>query len=402
MRYRFFNTYEPVTTLYRDVVPALVSRGHEVDIVLSRAVYRPGREDLERVVGHLDGVRMLKTASLGVSPTSGSRKALLTAIYVVQSAIYSLFGPPVDLNIFLTQPPLFTLWGWVLSAVRGQPYCSIVMDVYPQQMIAYGLLKEDSLLARLLSWLSVTALRKADDVIVIGRCMARQLNLMGVPSERISFIPNWMDEDLVLPIEPADNPLRAEWGLEGKFVVLYAGNMGLAHYFDDVLAVAHDLKTWEDLAFVFVGGGARYEEVEAEVEAKGLTNVLLLPFQAMDKWTEVLGVGDLHLVVFRDKHTGFGVPSKTYASLAAGRPVLYQGSDWSEIARMIQEQDVGAVLPCGDTAGLRESIIRYLNEPELLRRQGRRARQLAEGVYSRAESIRRYVELLTGEARLDR
>jgi glycosyltransferase involved in cell wall biosynthesis len=398
MRYRFFNTYEPVTTLYRDVVPALVSLGHRVDILMSGAEYRPGREGLERVLGSREGVRILRTAGLGVSPESRSRKALLTAVYVVQSAFCSLFGPQANLNVFLTQPPLFSLWGWILSAVRGQSYCCIVMDVYPQQMIGYGLLEENSHLARFLSWLSASALRKAQAVVVIGRCMARQLELMGVPSERTHFIPNWMDEELVHPTQPTRSHLRAEWELEGKFVVLYAGNMGLAHCFDDILSVAEQLKARDEVAFVFVGGGARRSEVEARAVTNGLTNIFLFPFQPMEEWADVLGVGDLHFVVFRDEHTGFGVPSKAYASLAAGRPILYQGSEESEIARMIEESDVGTVVQCGDAEGLRESILRYLDEPELAQEQGRKARELAEGEYSRSVSIRRYVDLLTGEA----
>lgn len=396
MRVRFFNTYEPVTTFYRDLAPFLVSIGHKVEIVISKAEYRSGR-DLDQVVGHLDGIKLFRTVNFAMHPRRKLAKALVMIMYIAHAAVHSLFGPRVDRNVFLTQPPLFPLWGYVLAMVRRQPYYCVVMDIYPQLMVEYDMMGQDAVLTKLLSWLSSLSLRKADGVIVIGRCMAEHVKALGVQPEHIHFIPNWSDERLVYPVGHETNRLRKEWGLEGKFVVLYSGNMGFSHYFDDILTVAEQMKNQEDVTFVFVGRGSRHGEVKSRVESCQLTNVLLLPFQNINTLAQSLSAGDLHLVVLRENCTGLAVPSKSYGILAAGRPILYQGNKNGEIARMILEQDVGAVVPCGDVEGLKQSILKYINQPDLCKIQGRKARTLAKGPYSRTRALEQYAALLVGQ-----
>ena len=59
--------------------------------------------------------------------------------------------------------------------------------------------------------------------------MAARLAAQGVPRERLTVIPNWADGELIRPLAPQDNPLRAAWGLGERFVVGYSGNLGCAH-----------------------------------------------------------------------------------------------------------------------------------------------------------------------------
>lgn len=396
MRIRFFNTYEPVTTLYRDLTPVLTSLGHKVDIVMSKAEYRSGR-DLEKAIGDLDGAKIVKTANLGLHPRRKIAKAIVMVLYIFHAVIYSLLGPGVDRNVFLTQPPLFPLWGYVLSKIRRQPYYCVVMDIYPEQLVVHGMMRRDAVLTKCLSWLSRLALCKADGVIVIGRCMEERVKALGVHPERVHLILNWIDERLVYPVDHEHNPLRKEWGLEDKFVVLYVGNMGFSHFFDDILAVAEGMKDRDDVAFAFIGGGSRFAEVKAQVEGRQLSNVWLLPFQDISLWAQSFSVGDLHLIVLRNSVTGLIVPSKTYGILAAGRPIVYQGSADGEIAQMIQEQKIGVVVPCGDVESLKRAILQYVDRPELGKVQGRKARELAEGVYSRTHRIEQYTALLIGQ-----
>lgn len=396
MRIRFFNTYEPVTTLYRDLTPFLVSAGHQVDVVMSKAVYRSGR-DLDEALGYLKGVLVFKTINLGMHPNRKITKALVMVLYIIHAALYSLLGPKVDCNVFLTHPPLFPLWGYILSRIRHQPYYCVVMDIYPQQLVEHGLMRRDALLTKVLSWLSGLALRRANGVVVIGRCMMDRVRAIGVQPERVHLILNWIDERIVYPVDREHNRLRKKWGLEGKFVVLYVGNMGLSHYFGDILEVAEQLNNQENITFVFIGSGSRYQEVKAQVENRQLTNVSLLPFQGISLWAQSFSVGDLHLVVLREECTGLIVPSKAYGILAAGRPMIYQGSQDGEIARMILEQGIGAVVPCGDAEGLKQSILRYVNQPDLCKIQGRKARELVKGPYGRTRAIEQYAALLTGQ-----
>lgn len=400
MRIRFFNAYEPASTFYRELVPYLSVKGFVSDIVISKSEYRLGR-NLEQALQSVPGVKITRTTGLGFQAVKNNlSKAVAGILYILHGSLYALLGPGVKLNVFLTQPPLFYLLGYLLSIVRRQPYCCVVMDVFPQEMVEFGLLKRDSLLTRLLARLSAFALRQATAVIVIGRCMAECIAAMGVDRSRIHFIPNWVDERIIRPIEPDQNPMRRDLGWQDKYVVFYGGNIGNAQYFDDLLLVAEQTKDYTDLLFAIVGQGSRQKEIKARVEERKLTNVVLLPFPH-DKYplSDILSAGDLHFISLKNACTGLAVPSKTYGTLAVGRPIVYQGSAQGEIARMISEQDIGVVVPSGDVDGLRNSILKYYNDRETLKWQGQRAHELAESTYSHGRALDQYVTLFKDQVR---
>jgi glycosyltransferase involved in cell wall biosynthesis len=258
------------------------------------------------------------------------------------------------------------------------------------------MLPRDTLLTKALSYLANLALRKADNVVAIGRCMVERLKAKGISTARIHMIPNWVDTEQVYPIDGGQNPLRREWGLEDKFVVLYSGNMGLSHDFDDILEVARELEHRQDIAFVFVGGGTREKEVRDYVSQHDLRNVLFFPFQDIGRLAYSLSVGDVHFVVLRENCTGLAVPSKSYGVLAAGRPMIYQGSQEGEIAQMIVEQQIGTTVSCGDRDGLKRAIVHYVDHPNLRLAQGRKARKLVEGPYGQRRALDLYRGVFLG------
>lgn len=388
---RFFNTYEPVTTFYRDLVPYLAETGLRCEVLLSAAEYRAGRGRLEEALA-VPNVRVRRMPA-GVARAGGRMsKLFVMAGYMVSSAVVSLFGRRRYLNFFLTQPPLFSMWGYVLKRLRGQRYCCLIMDLYPDLAVRDGMLATESLFTRLLTRMSRFALTNADAVLVIGRCMREHLVDAGLPAERVHLLTNWSDEGAIGPV--ADNPMRRELGLEDRFVVLYSGNLGMSHAFDDVLEVADRLRNIDDLRFVFIGHGARRDAVEREALKRGLPNVMFLPFQPVSKLGQSLSLGDAHLITLRTGFEGLVVPSKAYGCLAAGRAIVYQGDPGGEIARMIEEEGVGVVAPLGDPDALERAVVGLYNDRPLTAAIGARARRLAEDRYSRARSLSRYREVL--------
>jgi colanic acid biosynthesis glycosyl transferase WcaI len=387
---RLFNTVEPVTTFYRDLIPYWEQRGWQVHVVISRVVYRVGRDEAWRS----SQTKVRYTPAWELTAQGRLPKLFIMLAYIFFAALFSLFGPRVDRNVFLTQPPLFFIWGWVLQKLRRQPYYIVLMDLYPDVAIQDGLLAERSLLTRFLLTLSRFGLRHADGLIVIGRCMAQRLVQLGIRQDRIHIIPNWTNEEKVRALPHAENGFRQQMGWQDKFVILYSGNIGTSHYFDDLLEVCNRLREREDVRFVFIGQGQRRREVEHFQAQRQLKNIQILPFQPQKKLTESLGAGDLHFVSLRSAFTGLVVPSKSYGILAVGRPILYQGETDGEIARLIQEENVGQVVALGQPEQLEASILAYLNNPDLASEQGVRARKLAESRYSKEVACARYVEVL--------
>jgi glycosyltransferase involved in cell wall biosynthesis len=394
MHIRFFSAYEPGWSFYRDLLPFLASRGARVDLVVSRSEYRAGRGSLDDAMSH-PLIKVCRLPTWRGIVRNRFQKYGIMLVYMLTAAFKSLFlMPKSDLNFFLTAPPFFYVWGYVLKVLGGQRYCCLVMDVYPDVAVEVGTLERKGLPTRFLTLLSRFALRRADLVIVIGRCMREFLESEGVPPEHIFLITNWTDEQGIAPVPRDSNPLRRELGLETDFVVLYSGNIGASHYFDDILKVARRLNGVQDLRFVIIGGGRRLNEVEAAKEHYGLENIMLLPFQPAEKLSQSLSLGDVHFICLRDGFSGLAVPSKAYGALAVGRPIIYQGEGRGEIARMIHEERIGTVVPLGDPSALEKSILDYYHDPVRVAEEGDRSRHLAETRYSRASSLEKYRILL--------
>jgi len=388
MRLRFFNTYEPVTNIYRDLLPEVVARGWQCDVYLSQDDYRDGRPSLEEL-GFGSKVRIVRIAS-GGGGAGYARKALVGIRYAISVATRTLFGRGGCVNVFFTQPPMFAFWGLILKKIRRQPYICVLMDIYPDVAIASGLLSRESMAARLSSAVARRTWLGADRIVVIGRCMRKHLLKAGVPPENLQLIPNWCDENQIVPLVPSQNPLRRKLGLEECFVILYSGNMGRAHYFDDLLAVAGRVQPIPDIKFVFVGSGSRRKEIEtAQVEGRG-RNLMLMDSLPADELALGQSLGDVHFVSLREEFTALMVPSKCYSALAAGRLIIYQGAGDGELAELLVESDCGDVVEIGNVDLLENRIMTHYRNHELLARKGAAARKLATGAASRAKRIGSY------------
>lgn len=393
MNVRFFNTYEPVVPLFRDLVPALTRRGAEVQIVVSSASYRTG-QPLREFFEHQPDVRVVEAPSLGSLQARRFGKLRVMLGYVGFAIPASLFGRGVDLNVFLSQPPLFSIWGSTLRVIRQQRYVCMLMDLYPHLLVELGFMHRGSLRARIAHTAMSRTIRAADAVVVVGRCMREIVLNMGVDAGRVHVVPAWPN-DTVVPVSHADNGFRRGYAWADKFVVMYAGNIGYPQDFDDLLDAAGLLADRDDIAFVFIGTGAREAVVRADAGQKGLRNVHFLPF-LQDRYPlkEIMSAADLHFVTLRSECTGLAVPSKAYAALAAGRPILYVGGEEGEIPRVVREHGVGAALVPGDPAGLASTIVGYADDPQRWLEQCEAARTLTMANYQGRTAAERLADIL--------
>jgi len=390
---RFFNLYEPVTSIYRDVVPRLCEEGWDVEIVCSKTPYRNERESLSTALRGTGSRIKLIPAPAGASSALG--RLMMYMVYSIGAALTGLFGRSAEMNIVLTQPPLLFAWFRVVSHIRRQRYVCHVMDIYPDVLVGAGLVREGSLKVRLARRINALGLQGAERVVVIGRDMSRTVRNLGIDAERISIVPNWADEANIRPIGSEKNPQRAVLGGGTDILIGYAGNMGYSHQFDDVLKIAEQMVCESGVRFVFVGDGVRRQSVEQAVRERELTNVTFRPFQPEDVLAETLSAIDIHIITLREEFAGLVVPSKIYGVLAAGRPVVYSGPEESEVAEFVREWSVGYVVAAGDQDALRRAIEALVRDEGLRRELGRRGREVAEAQCGKDVSVERYMRALS-------
>ena len=376
----FVNTFEPVVPIYRDFAATWPGRK---EALVSQGGYRAQEDDLGQ---HISVRRLWVPRWL-----RNNRRAC--------ALLYWLFAPWVilgyrDTNIvFLSQPPLFYVIGAIFARARpGNRVILHVMDLYPDLLGAGGVLRSDSLAYRLLQRLAANAMRRADSIIVIGRCMRDRVIALGADRDRVRIVPNWAHPSRAALSGPDE--VRYEHHLSGKFVVMYSGNLGNFHQFDTILEVAKRFEVTESVRFVFAGQGTRHREVHDAIKS-GQENILLLPSQGLSVLASFLRAADVHFVSLRSGMEGLMVPSKFYGILAAGRPVIYEGDESGEVARVIRETHCGRVVAPGAVRELEQAIRSYVDAPELVRMEGDKALSVYESMFHRDKVVPSYVSILS-------
>ncbi len=264
--------------------------------------------------------------------------------------------------------------------LKGARLINWLQDIYPEVAVALGVRGLGGPSGRALEAMRNASLARATTNVVLGARMAMHLQAAGVPAERIRVISNWTDEAAITPVDHALNSLRQAWGLNGKFVVAYSGNLGRAHEYQTILGAAAMLAEETSVIFLMVGDGHHTRSLRAAAEAAGLRNIVFQPYQAADTLALSLGAADVHWISLRPELEGLIFPSKVYGVLAAGRPVIAVSSAQGEIARLVGEHSCGLQIDPGDSHGFACAVRLLVSDSEQVTRLGAAARAAATGV----------------------
>jgi glycosyltransferase involved in cell wall biosynthesis len=371
----------------------LVANGYRVTAVASRSLYGARGADLPRR-DWVDGVEIVRCGKSRFGKQRFALRALDFLIFQFAAMFRTLTLPRHDVIICLTTPPLILWIGLLLRRLRGTRVISWCMDLYPEVPVAAGLIRAGSVTHRLFRAIDRWSLRRADRIVVLGRCMRDLVIRKGVSPNVLAQIDMWADPIEIQAAPELGDALRARWGLSGKFVLQYSGNFGIGHdsrtMSDAILAMKDD----ESIHWLIVGGGAKYSEMETFVTRRAISNALLRPYQPRNELGALLNVGDVHLVSIAKGFQGLLVPSKFYGIMATGRPTILIGPSTSEVARVIHEERCGIVVEPGDASGLVEAIRALRDDAKLREQMGGRARSAAERRFGMQSACKQWDELL--------
>ncbi len=274
--------------------------------------------------------------------------------------------------------------GWFARRARGRRYAVWSMDVHPEIEVALRILP--TWIARAVEPLDRASHRSAEFVVALGPCMKERLVDKRIPESVIRTIPVWSHDVEPDGADRAGNALARELGIGQEFVVMYSGNAGLAHRFEEVLQAMDRLADEPGMEFVFVGGGPRKAEIVARAGRN--RNFRYLDYRPRRDLADSLTLADVHLLTLRGDMAGLVVPVKLYGIMAAGRPVVMVGPRGSESGRTIEQTRIGHVIdPDEDGSAAAERLVETLcalrEDPEERRRMGERAREAFRASFER-------------------
>ena len=220
-----------------------------------------------------------------------------------------------------------------------------------------------------------------DRISGISRRMVEKAISKGVPEQRATLFPNWVDVDLIHPLDPdakSINLIRRELeefvpGIREKIILLYSGNMGAKQGLELLAPLAEAFLCNPRVHFIFCGDGAFRPKLENMVS--GLQNVTLLPLQPLDRLNDLLNAADIHLLPQRASAADLVMPSRLSAMLSSGRPVIATAHEGTQVAMVVEGR--GLVVPPEDAEALYEAVQRLVDDPTLRQRLGKAAREFA-------------------------
>ena len=235
------------------------------------------------------------------------------------------------------------------------------------------------------------ALQRSSAVVAISEDFRKTLLAWGVPGERVHVIENWAPVD-ELPVRPRENGWARRHGLDGKPVLLYSGTLGLKHDAGLLLELADALP---DARVVVASEGLGADWLAGRPRE----NLLLLGFQPYDELPDVLGAGDVLLVILERAAGTFAVPSKVLSYLCAGRPLLASLPADNLAARVVESSGGGLLVEPDDAGGLVEGARRLLADDELRARLGADGRAYAERTFDMRTIADRFEDVLASVVR---
>lgn len=272
----------------------------------------------------------------------------------------------------------------------------LVYDMHPGALIGAGMMK-DGFIAKIWRKFNRVILNNADAVITIGEYMAANLekecDVSKTPLGHIAVIHNWSDVDSVKPLPKENNPFIHKYGLEGKFIVMYSGNIGATHDMETLVEAAKTLKDDPDIRFVIIGDGAKKQFV-VDFKAKyALDNMQILPYLPQDQLAYSLPSADIAMVAIESGVEGYLVPCKFYSYMAAGSAVIAICNAKCEVADIINDNHCGKVIALGDHTSLVNAIRGYCDNKDSLVWTKANSRNAAVQKYSR-KNTQAYVEVI--------
>jgi colanic acid biosynthesis glycosyl transferase WcaI len=336
---------------------------------------------------------VLRTYVVTVPKSSLWRRLVYHASYNLTSTLAALSVRKPD--IVLADAP--TLWSGLSLSVKailpGIPFIYIVHDIYPDILVRLGMLRNDRLV-RMIDRLERFYYGRAARISVLSEGFKSNLVRKDVPEAKVMIIPACVDAEFVRPLPHQENRLRGDWGLDGKFVALYAGNMGHSQGLETILDAAESLAGHPEIVFVFVGDGARRETARAMAEEKGLKNVMFFPFQPREDVPLVYALADISLVSLRRDIVVESVPSKTYTIMASGRPVVATVDRLTEVGALLEQTGCGLCIEPENAAALAQAVLSLYEDDELRTQMGQRGRAHVVGNFSRPVASKLYFQLI--------
>jgi glycosyltransferase involved in cell wall biosynthesis len=376
-----------------------VRSGHEVTVVCGVPNHPDGEVPLHYrhhflYEESLDGIRVLRCWFL-TAPNAGRVRRSVAFVSFMVAALFwgAVKGGKADVVLATSPQLLCGLAGYVLSVLKRSPFVFEVRDLWPQQIIDLGVLR-DARLIWLLRRLEEFLYRKAAAIVTVAEAARRELVGRGVRHEKIHTITNAIALDVFTPRERM-GAMRFRYGWGDRTLVMYIGTHGLSQGLETVLEAVRHIQDHSDIHFVFVGAGAERESLMEKAEQANLTHIEFIPSQPRQDMPDFYAAADICLVPLKRRDIFLtNIPSKMFEIMACARPIVL-GVE-GQALEVLEQAGAGVAVPPEDAGALAGAILQLAGDAQARQQYGENGRAYVEVHCNRARKAQELLEVLMG------
>lgn len=376
--------------LYGDIVQRLIREGFDVTVITTFPHYNYGG-DFKKVS---TGLLWRKTDYYGATvyhfPQKKSGSMFVRGVNILTfhlAAFFKgLFARKFDLIITPSPPLTSGLIGGLIGKIRGARIVYNVQEIYPDVFIKQGAVKNQWMIA-FFRWLEKLTYRLSDKVVTIDDHFSRTLKDRVHPS-KLECIPNFIDTELYQPyfgIYPEDLDFA------GKYLIGYVGNLGKVQDWDALIKAAELIESDSAYHFLFVGGGSEFKRLKSA--ERQLSNVTVWPYQERSRIPSINSRIDLHVISMNEASDYDGLPSKVFAILSCGRPILAATNRDTPLARLLERSGNGVVVARNNGQAIADAAVE-IAKGKLPDGSNQRGRDFVLKNFSKEVITSKYVDLV--------
>jgi glycosyltransferase involved in cell wall biosynthesis len=364
--------------LMRDLAQEFSRNGHDVRVLTPSALIA---QEIE--IKDEDGIEVVR-ARLGEMKNVNRvirlwRESRISETIWRRARVY-LTSQPCDLIVYYS-PTIF--FGRIVKKLKAHWNCPaylVLRDIFPQWAVEAGILRNGSLLYK---YLRRREIEQYDTADVIGVEAAGNLEYfkrkIGGHMYNAEVLHNWTSRKRE---GPASGTWRLRFGLGGKCVFMYGGNLGVAQDLDNIIRLAANVRECKNIFILLVGEGSEVERLKREIDRLELSNITIHPPLSESEYLSCLSDCDVGLLSLDRRLRSHNIPGKLLSYVATGKPIVASLNPGNALSEILTNSRAGLCSLNGEDSKLSEHAIRLANDPNLRMEMGRNSHGLAEGMFS--------------------
>lgn len=381
-----YEASSPFNHLFKDIIEGFLKAGHEIIRIVACEREKENGYKLGIEHDNIKYIPVIRKKSDHGNIIQRYTSDVITAVKMAKII------KKIQADILFEDVCYSSFWTVRVAKNKGMKIVSMLQDIWPDNAVQSGLIKEKSLLYKYFEMWQQAVYKNSDKMICISDDMKKFIKSKGISEKKINVIYNWGYSNETVDIPWDENLFVKKYNLShDKFYAIYAGNIGRMQNVELVVRAAEKLESNTNIQFLIIGDGAYKENIEKEVKEKNLSNVKMLPLQDSKLATSIYSAAGVNIIPLVPGGIKTALPSKTGVCLACGRPVVFCFDKQSAFDKICEKYKSGCCVSSTNENELAKAILKYSTKPV---KKNYGALYMYEDLFVRTNNIKKYIDIL--------